>query len=301
MLFLFYGVLSGEYFKEVEWMSLLNTQTVRANLPLVCSAPHYPFTWPSFSPSLSLSLCYAHPSPCSLALFSPSFSLFVLCNHQLCVWQQTQTNPQAPAQLSVARGTRVFPPPPIPPTPPTHCDLQPNPPARTHTHQTLRPVAAIHSLAIETLQWSSVAECTQTSDFLDPDPDSLLKSLKEKQELTSSPGGCVSVSVLRPWEAHCVCRGSVGGGVEGLVIYNVLPCVIFFFWGGMPRLIRGFLWRVRVRRARCWWLVLTLDTTVCPADPNRCQAQIQAETGYINIGRLVVCLFRAFEMSTVSA
>lgn len=141
---------------------------VRANLPLVYRAPHYPFTWPSFS-----LLCVMHTPPRAHSPSFPSFSSFVLCNHQLCVWQQTQTNPQAPAQLSVARGTRVFPPPPIPPTPPTHCDLQPNPPAITH--QTFRPVAAIHSLTIETLQWSSVAEFNQTSGLgnLDPEPDSL--------------------------------------------------------------------------------------------------------------------------------
>lgn len=131
-------------------MSSLDRQTVRASLALVCSAPNYPFTWPSFSlpsPSLSLCLCYAHPSRCSLALLSSSFSFFVLCNHQLCGWQQTQTNPQALAQLSVASGAWVFPPPSIPPTLLTHCDLQPNHPHLcTHTHTHNSTACSCHTL-----------------------------------------------------------------------------------------------------------------------------------------------------------
>ncbi len=51
------------------------------------------------------------------------------------------------------------------------------------------------------------------SGILDPEPGSLLKTLKEKQELTSSPGGCVSAPERRPEEEHRVCRGGGGGGV----------------------------------------------------------------------------------------
>lgn len=42
----------------------------------------------------------------------------------------------------------------------------------------------------------------------------LLKSLQEKQEFTSSPGGCASVFLF--WSTV---------SEEGLVIYTILPCV----------------------------------------------------------------------------
>lgn len=88
----------------------------------------------------------------------PSFSCFVLRCHQLCVWQQT---PQAPAQLSAARGVWVFPPPLMPPAPLTLWSAAKPPSA--HTPQTLGLLAAMHCLAIEMLQWSWVAECTLDS------------------------------------------------------------------------------------------------------------------------------------------